>query len=57
MAFGRKSNPFKTHPPVPPAMTTLATGGVQPDIISLAGLVIGLGGIVLAALWTRYLYR
>jgi hypothetical protein len=38
-------------------MTTLATGGVQPDLISLAGLVIGLGGIVLTALWVRYLYR
>jgi hypothetical protein len=38
-------------------MTALATGGVQTSLISLSGLVIGLGGIVLTALWIRYLYR
>ncbi len=37
-------------------MTALATGGVQSGLINLAGLVIGLGGIVLTALWVRYLY-
>jgi hypothetical protein len=26
-------------------------------LISLAGLVVGLGGILLSALWVRYLYR
>lgn len=34
-----------------------AEAGVQPGIISLAGLAVGLGGIVLAALWLQYLYR
>jgi hypothetical protein len=38
-------------------MTTLATAGVQDGLISLAGLVVGLGGILLSALWVRYLYR
>jgi hypothetical protein len=35
----------------------VAEAGVQTDIISLAGLAVGLGGIVLAALWLRAVYR
>jgi len=31
--------------------------GVQPGIIDLAGLVVGVGGLLATALWLTHLYR
>lgn len=38
-------------------MFVLLQETVRPDIINASGLAIGLGGIVLTALWLHYLYR
>lgn len=41
-------------------MSTVALAaetGLPAGTVNLAGLVLGIGGILLAALWLRYLYR
>jgi hypothetical protein len=60
---GRKAtrnDGFTTGPRQPPGMTglaVLATGASNTGALTAAGGAVGLGGILLAAIWLHYLYR
>jgi hypothetical protein len=38
-------------------MSTLLQAGVQGGVIAASGWAVGIGGILLTALWLRHLYR
>ncbi len=38
-------------------LLSTAGGGVSTGIVNAAGAVLGIGGILLTALWLHYLYR